>query len=157
MNDPGAKLFDEALSPERVFLTSFDHKEDVLSFLIDVLWKSGEVQDLEALRSAVFMRESLMSTGIGLGVGVPHARLSSVRSLVMAVAVNSKPLDDYESIDGHPVRIVALIAGRTDQQSNYVRVLGTLSRIIIKEESRREKIMTASEPEEVYNLLRPAL
>ncbi|MCC5845278.1 MAG: PTS sugar transporter subunit IIA [Verrucomicrobia bacterium] len=156
MSDPGAKLFDDALSPERVFVTRLDSKEAVLNFLIDALWQSGEVQDLDAFRSAVYMRESLMSTGIGLGVGVPHARLSSVRRMIMAVAVNETPLDDYESIDGHPVRIVALVAGRTDQQSNYVRLLATLSRLV-KDETRRSHLLAASDAETVYTLLRTGL
>lgn len=156
MTDPGARLFDEALSPERVFVTSFRHKDEVLHFLVDALWQSGEVQDQEGLRSAVFMRESLMSTGIGLGVGVPHARLSSVRRLVMAIAINETPLDDYESIDGTPVRMVTLVAGRTDQQSNYVRLLGTLSRVI-KDESRREALLQSAEPSEIFQHLRDAL
>ena len=156
MSDPGAKLFDDALSPERVFVTRLNGKEAVLNSLIDALWQSGEVQDLEAFRSAVFMRESLMSTGIGLGVGVPHARLSSVRRMVMAVAVNETPLDDYESIDGYPVRFVALVAGRTDQQSNYVRLLATLSRLV-KDETRRQSLLDAGNPESVYTLLRAGL
>lgn len=153
MQDPGAKLFIEALSADRVFKTSFACKEDILNFLMEALWLAGEVQDLEALRAAVFMRESLMSTGIGLGVGVPHARLSSVQHLSMALAVNQHPLDDYESIDGHPVRIVAMIIGRTDQQSNYVRLLGALSRIIIKEAPRRDRILEAPTPEDIHRLL----
>jgi mannitol/fructose-specific phosphotransferase system IIA component (Ntr-type) len=156
MSDPGAKLFDDALSPERVFVTRCDSKEAVLTFLINALWQSGDVQDLDAFRSAVFMREALMSTGIGLGVGVPHARLSSVRRMIMAVAVNETPLDDYESIDGHPVRIVALVAGRTDQQSNYVRLLATLSRLV-KDETRREHLLAASDSQTVYTLLRTGL
>lgn len=156
MTDPGAKLMDEALSPERVFQTRARNKEELLHFLVDALGQSGEVQDVEALRAAVFMRESLMSTGIGLGVGVPHARISSVRRLVMAVAVNETILADYESIDGAPVRIVFLVAGRPDQQSNYVRLLSCLSRIV-KDTDRRREILQAPTPEALYQALRRAL
>lgn len=156
MTDPGAKLMDEALSPERVFQTRARNKEELLHYLVDTLGQSGEVQDVEALRAAVFMRESLMSTGIGLGVGVPHARISSVRRLVMAVAVNETILADYESIDGAPVRIVFLVAGRPDQQSNYVRLLSCLSRIV-KDADRRREILQAPTPEALYQALRRAL
>lgn len=153
MSDPGAHLLDESLSPDRVFLTQADHKDDLLHFLVDALGSSGEVQDLEALRAAIFMRESLMSTGIGLGVGVPHARISSVRRMMMAVAVNEKILPDYESIDGGPVRIVFLVAGRPDQQSNYVRLLAAISRIV-KDPARRETLLQAKRPEDIYKCLR---
>jgi PTS system nitrogen regulatory IIA component len=156
MPDPGAHLLDEALSPERVFMTSAPSKEELLHFMINALAQSGEVQDAEALRAAIFLRESLMSTGIGLGVGVPHARISSVRRMLLSVAVNDKVLPDYESIDGFPVRIVFLVAGRPDQQSNYVRLLAVLSRIV-KDPARRESLLTAPNAMELYQRIRKAL
>ncbi len=156
MSLPGAHLLDEALSPTRIHLTEESRKDAVLEFLIQQLGTSGEVGDYEALHSAIFMRESLMSTGIGLGVGVPHARISSVRRMVMSVAVNRTPLEDYESIDGQPVRIVFMVAGRPDQQSKYVRLLAVLSRIV-KESDNRERLINAGSPEDVYAMIRGAL
>ena len=152
----GRQLLDESLSPERVFLTQAADKESLLNFLVDSLGSSGEVLNTEALREAVFMRENLMSTGIGLGVGVPHARISPVRRLITAVAVNDRILPDYESIDGGPVRIVFLVAGRPDQQSNYVRLLSAVSRII-KDPARREAILHAPSPETLFDSLRQPL
>ncbi len=156
MMDPGTHLLDEALSPDRVFLTRAANKEELLHFLVEAMARSGEVQDPEALRAAIFLREGLMSTGIGLGVGVPHARISSVRRMLLAVAVNHTPLPDYESIDGCPVRIVFLVAGRPDQQSNYVRLLAVLSRIV-KDPARRDSLLAAKEPSDLYQILRKAL
>jgi len=156
MSLPGAHLLDEALSPSRIHLTEESRKDAVLDFLIQQLATSGEVGDFEALRSAIFMREGLMSTGIGLGVGVPHARISSVRRMVMSVAVNHHPLEDYESIDGQPVRIVFMVAGRPDQQSKYVRLLAVLSRIV-KETENRERLLAAATPEDVYGIIHGAL
>jgi len=152
MSGPGAHLVDETLSPDRVFLTRERRKEDLLHFLVDQMGRSGDVDDMEALRSAIFMRENLMSTGIGLGVGVPHARISSVRRMVMAVAVNDQPLDDYESIDNRPVQLVFLVAGRPDQQSNYVRLLAVLSHIV-KDDARRNALLSAASPDALYESL----
>ncbi|MCC5848418.1 MAG: PTS sugar transporter subunit IIA [Verrucomicrobia bacterium] len=145
----GEVLLEESLSPERVFLTQAKNKDELIHALVDAIFTSGEVLDLEALRSAVFAREALMSTGIGLGVGVPHARISSVRRLITAVAINDQILPDYESIDGGPVRIVFLVAGRPDQQSNYVRLLAAISRIV-KDHDRREFLLKAQTSDEVY-------
>lgn len=156
MNLPGAHLLDEALSPARIHLTRETRKDAVLEFLIQQLGASGEVGDFEALHSAIFMREGLMSTGIGLGVGVPHARISSVRRMIMSVAVNEQPLEDYESIDGQPVRIVFMVAGRPDQQSKYVRLLAVLSRIV-KSEEYRSQLLGAPSPEDVYRIIHGAL
>jgi PTS system nitrogen regulatory IIA component len=156
MTESGTHLLDGALSPQRIFLTKARSKEDLLRYLITQMGQCGEVDDQEALRSAIFMRESLMSTGIGLGIGVPHARISSIRRMIMAVAVNDQPLEDYESIDNQPVQIVFLVAGRPDQQSNYVRLLAVLSHVV-KVEANRQTLLQAQSPEEVYEAIRKAL
>jgi mannitol/fructose-specific phosphotransferase system IIA component (Ntr-type) len=156
MSSSGMHLFDEALSPTRIFRTREQNKEGILNFLIRELTASGEVDDPEAFRSAILMREGLMSTGIGLGIGVPHARISSVRRMIMAVAVNDQPLDDYESIDNQPVQIVFMVAGRPDQQSNYVRLLASLSRIV-KDNQNRDRLIEADTPDAIYTILHEAL
>jgi len=156
MVESGTQLLDAALSPQRVFLTKESSKEDLLKFLITKMGHCGEVDDVKALNAAIFSRESLMSTGIGLGIGVPHARISSVRRMIMAVAVNDHPLEDYESIDNQPVQIVFMVAGRPDQQSNYVRLLAVLSHVV-KQESNRKDLLSATTSEEIYERIRKAL
>jgi mannitol/fructose-specific phosphotransferase system IIA component (Ntr-type) len=131
-------------------------KDSLIHFLIDQLAGSGEVDDPEALRQAILTREGLMSTGIGLGVGVPHARISCVRHMVVAVAVNDQPLEDYEAIDNEPVQIVFLVAGRPDQQSNYVRLLAAISHVV-KDPGNRTRLIEAASPEETYDLIREFL
>ena len=155
MTAPEASLLETVISPDRVFTTTATSKEALINDLIDRLNTCGDVSDLEGLRTAILARESLMSTGIGLGVGAPHARISSVRDMILAVAVNSIPLEDYESIDGQPVKIVFLVAGRPDQQSRYVRLLAALSHVV-KDEEKRSALMAATRPDEILTLLQPA-
>jgi PTS system nitrogen regulatory IIA component len=143
---------EEALSPQRVFQTHAGSKEELLHTLVNHLEDCGEVDDLEGLRTAIFAREDLMSTGIGLGIGVPHARISSVRNMILAVAINQTPLEDYESIDGVPVQIVFLVAGRPDQQSQYVRLLAVLSQLV-KDETRRNGLIAADSPAAIFDAL----
>lgn len=156
MSAPNAHLLDEALSPARVFQTREAEKDALLNFLVDRIAESGEVDDAEALRQAVFNREKLMSTGIGLGVGVPHARISTVRRMVVAAAINDRPLQDYDSIDNQPVQIVFLVAGRPDQQSNYVRLLAVLSHIV-KDPDNRRRMWEAPTAEDAYQVIRQLL
>jgi len=145
-------ILDSVLSPERIYQTSATSKEELLHSVLDRLTTCGDIDDLEGLRSAIFAREALMSTGIGLGVGVPHARISSVRNMTLAVAVNKTPLADYESIDGDPVRLVFLVAGRPDQQSQYVRLLAVLSHVV-KHDEQRTALLSATSTEEIYKIL----
>ncbi|WFB35146.1 PTS sugar transporter subunit IIA [Kiritimatiellota bacterium B12222] len=156
MVESGNHLLDAALSPQRVFITKERSKEALLNYLVDKLGHCGEVDDQQALHQAIFTRESLMSTGIGLGIGVPHARISSVRRMILAVAVNDQPLEDYEAIDNHPVQIVFMVAGRPDQQSNYVRLLAVLSHVV-KQPENRDALLKATSTEEIYQYIRKSL
>lgn len=146
--NPGLHLLEQAISPERVLLSAASSKEELLNVLVDQVSTAKAVTDTDALRLAIHAREDLMSTGIGLGVGVPHARIDSVRDLVAAVAVNRTILPDYESIDGGPVRLVFLVAARPDQQQTYIRLLAGISHVV-KDHERRERILAATSPEEL--------
>jgi len=156
MAESGTLLLDGALSPQRVFLTEASTKNELLDLLIREMGLCGEVDDPQAFETAIFTREELMSTGIGLGIGVPHARISSVRRIIMAVAVNKVALEDYESIDNLPVQIVFMVAGRPDQQSSYVRLLAVLSHLV-KQESNRKALLGADSTEQLYHIIRNAL
>ena len=152
MRSPGQRLLNKALTPERVLITDAPSKEDLLYTLVGVLGKGKHVKDVEALRHAIAEREKLMSTGIGLGVAVPHARLAAVEDISIACALNRRILPDYESIDGGPVRLVFMVAARPDQQADYVRVLATFSQLV-KSESNRDTLFHAESSQALYDLL----
>jgi len=137
------------LAPSRVLRMACASKEDALNALVDALTGSSEVRDIEDLRRNVFERESLMSTGIGLGVAVPHVRIPSVTGIVMAVGVNAQPILDYETLDDEPVRILCLVAARDDQHAHYLRTLAAVSGIL-KPEEVRGRILSAETPEDIH-------
>lgn len=120
-------LLQKALSPERVAYLPADTKEAALRALVELLATSPAIADKDELREAVFEREKLMSTGIGLGLAVPHVRLGSVTELVMAVGISERGIADYESLDDRPVRLVFLIAAPAGQHAAYLRLLSAIS------------------------------
>ena len=140
------------LDPERIVFFDRGLKEDILTGLTDVLATAPEVHDRDQLLAHVFRREELMSTGIGLGLGVPHVRLNSVDDIVMAVGVCRQPIEDYESLDGLPVRLVFMIAAHTDQHAKHIKLLAALAQSL-KDESVREGIFSAETPAQVFAIL----
>lgn len=78
------------IKPERIRIMNFDTKDEALNCLIDCFAESLNQIGRDKLAEAIFHREKLMSTGIGLGVGVPHVRLSSVSSISMAAGLNQR-------------------------------------------------------------------
>lgn len=142
----------DLLTPERVLLLDCAGKEAALNALVDALGRAPQVKDPEELRREVFERETLMSTGIGFGIGVPHVRLASVKDLVLAVGVNKRDLEDYASLDERPVRIICMVAARENQHAQYLKALAAISNLM-KEAEVRDALLSAEDPARIYALL----
>ena len=140
------------LAPDRVVFINQSSKHDALLELAEVLGTAPQVKNSAELKQEIFNRESLMSTAVGLGIGIPHVRLSSVTDLVMAFGVCKKPLTDYPSIDGQPITLLIMIAAAFNQHSYYLKTLSHFS-AKLKNNDLRNAINTASSEMEVYNLL----
>ncbi len=142
----------DVLSPERILLTDADTKEEMLTELATLLCESESISDPEALMKEIFIREALMSTGIGFNVAVPHVRLDSVSQLVMAVGISRSNISDYSSLDEQPVRIVCMLAARSDQHAQYLKTLGVVSSVL-KSKDVRESLMEATDETSAYLIL----
>jgi len=139
------------LAPERVTFIENSTKENALKHLADLLNTDRRVKDKHKLISAIFKREDLMSTGIGLGIGVPHVRINSVEDIVMAIGICRPAIMDYESLDDEPICIICMIAAHSDQHAKHIKLLSAVSKLL-KNREIREKILNAVSEQEVYNI-----
>ena len=142
----------DVLSRERVKLLKTNTKETALLEMIEVLGTAAEVKERHALRTEIFRREELMSTGIGLGIAVPHVRLASVTDTVMAVGVSSQVIGDYVSLDGEGVSIICMVASSVGQHAKYLKTLAAVS-TRLRDESVREMMLTAADEDAMYHIL----
>ncbi len=139
------------LSADRITDLWGRSKYVVIEELVEVICTSPDVTNREAFRRAVLDREAVMSTGIGLGVAVPHARIPEVKDIVIAVGRSVHPIG-FDAFDGGPVFIVIMIAANTSQQAEYLRVVARLVRVL-KDSTNRRRILEAPGPEEVLRIL----
>jgi len=140
------------LSMDRVSVLPAMDKADALKALITQLSETPQIQDPAALEEGIFHRESLMSTGIGLGIGVPHVRLPSVKSPVMAVALFQGPVLGYESLDGEAVRLIFMIAAGKDQHAEHLKLLSCISSRL-RDQVLRDSLINASDAESLCHML----
>jgi PTS system nitrogen regulatory IIA component len=140
------------LAPERVLIIDSATKIEALRALTDILGTAPQIQDRDALIQGILYREELMSTGIGMGIAVPHVRLASVTGPVMSAGLCRTPIVDYESLDGIPVRLIFMIAAGQYQHAEYLRLLSSLS-LRFKSEKLRDTLIAASDKSEFYNTL----
>ncbi len=140
------------LTPDRCIVLNTDGKDKILNALIDVCSTLPGIRSRSELAEAIFNREKLMSTGIGLGIAVPHVRLSGVKDIGAAVALNTTPIVDYGSLDGLPVQIVIMIVAGRNQHSEYLQALSTFASFL-KDEKTRMNLISCKTGMDVYALL----
>lgn len=150
MAGPAIDLRDH-LAPERVVELTARTKDDVLVEMVNAVATSDAVNNRDELLDAVRAREKILSTGIGLGIAIPHARIGSIHQFVVAVGRHAAGLD-FESIDQKPVHVVVLIAGPKDTQKPYLELLAQLSKRL-KLADVRSRIAGGIAPEKVVDLL----
>jgi len=139
------------LDESRVVALTANTKEEALVALVDAAATSSAVIDREALLRAVREREAKLSTGIGLGIAVPHARIDAVDAFVVVVGRHASGLE-FGSIDGRPVHIVVLIVGPREAKTPYLELLAQLSKRL-KLEDVRKKVTSGASAAEVVDLL----
>ncbi len=137
----------------RVGLEGAD-KPEVLNALIDLLVGHEDVVDLDRVRQDVFVREAKLSTGVGLGLGLPHARTSDVRRTVAAFATTAGPVP-FESHDDEPVRMLFLLIGPEGERGHHVKLLGRISRLMNRSDFR-DALLAAKTSDEALALFREA-
>ncbi len=145
-------FLNKALSPEHVLVVEESSKDQILNQLIDILGETPAVRSKEDLRKGIFHREQLLSTGIGMGIGIPHVRLSSVKDVVVAAALVRKGIDDYESLDSEPVKLIFMIVARQDQHAEHLKLLSQISNRL-KHKEFREELVKCPDSKSFYNLL----
>lgn len=110
-------------------------KDEIVGALVEVLERFPEIRDLDKVREAVLDREAVMSTGVGKGLALPHAKTSAVSGTVAAFAVTEKPIE-WGAIDNEPVRLVFMLVGTEAARSQHIRVLSRVSRLMNRDDFR---------------------
>jgi PTS system fructose-specific IIC component len=125
-------------------------KDEMIRQLVDLLASKGGVNDVAGLLRDVMARESLESTGLGHGVGLPHCRTEHVANVAVVFGRPAHPVE-YGSLDGDPVRLVFLVVSPASRESDYIKLLARLSRLLRKEEFRKA-LLTAQTVDEIAGL-----
>lgn len=101
-------------------------KTEALDRMIDLMMKSGKINDKNIYSQKVYAREKEGSTGVGEGIAIPHAKCSAVNAPGLAAMVVPGGVD-FDSLDGQPVNLIFLIAAPDTKENVHLDVLGKLS------------------------------
>lgn len=141
------------LDEELVCFLDASSQREALGALIDKLDEKEKLQVREAFFHAILEREKIISTGIGIGVAIPHAKLTGYTDFFIAIGIQKKGGIDWQSIDGLPVKLIFLIGGPDNRQTEYLNILSMIT-TAIKDEQRRKRLMNAQTGKEVIAIFK---
>ncbi len=139
------------LDSRLVSFLDVDTRDEAIDVLINLLDAKGHLPDKAAFRNAIFQREQLVSTGIGMGVAIPHAKLKEFSDFSIAIGIQQKKGIDWNALDLAPVRLIFLIAGPDHKQTEYLQILSLLTSSI-RSMDLRKKLLNARDSEEVLQV-----
>lgn len=93
-------------------------KSEALDMAVELMAKSGKIDDIESYRAKVYAREEESTTGVGEGIAIPHGKCSAVNAPGLAAMVIKDGVD-FESLDDEPVKVLFLIAA-PDTKETYI-------------------------------------
>jgi len=143
---------EQIIPPQRVVILAARTKEEALKELAEVVGRAPEVTDGGKLLDAILERERIMSTGIGLGIAIPHAKIPSVREFVVGLGKSDEGLE-FNALDAKPVHFVVLIAGPDDQQERYLQLLARIT-LKLKDAGVRRRLSEAKAVSEILAALK---
>ncbi len=146
------KSLSRLLSKDRIRWLQSPTKEECLRELVEALVKTSDpsagLPPTEDVLEAIQEREKLLSTGFGLGLAIPHAKLSGVKEFAIGLGIHREGLA-YESIDDKPVHIMVMILCPSAQQEEYLRVLSRVTSFL---KANRDRLLSLESAQEIFNL-----
>ena len=126
-------------------------KNEALDQMVELMAKSGKINDLEAYRQEVYRREEEGTTGVGEGIAIPHGKGAFVDKPGLAAMVVKDGVD-YDSLDGELVHLIFLIAAPNTKDNVHLDVLSKLSVLLMDEDFSRA-LQNAKSPEEFMKIV----
>lgn len=126
-------------------------KADAIGQMVELLAKSGSLEDKKKFKQAILERERLSTTGIGEGIAIPHGKSSAVKRAALAAMVVPQGVD-FASADGAPVHLLFMIAVPEEGAELHLEVLERLAAMLMDEDFRK-RLTAAKDATEFLHIL----
>ncbi|MDR3237528.1 MAG: PTS sugar transporter subunit IIA [Spirochaetia bacterium] len=127
-------------------------KFSAIEELARVFEGSDICSDVPSLITALKEREEILSTGIGMGIAIPHAKVNAVNEMAFAIGISRKGIN-FDSLDGNPAKLIILVAAGERQHKDYLRLLSNIM-AILKNEKIKNTLIEADSSETIMTILK---
>ena len=128
------------------------NKESAIRELVDILARAEGIRNKEDLMKVLLNRETLGSTGIGQGVGIPHGKTNTVKKLVAAFGICHEGIN-FDALDGEPVYLLFLLVAPEDSAGPHLKGLARISRLL-KDKYFRESLKALTDEKAILKLIK---
>ena len=129
----------DILGPEQIIPgMNAGNRWEAIDELINNLVTTGKIkrENLDAISAVVKKRESSMSTGIGFGIGIPHASTDLIYEVVGALGRSKKGIN-FDALDNQPVNLVMLFLVPQGQFQKHLHTLANIAKLLHRAEFRQ--------------------
>lgn len=141
------------LDAKRILFLKAKSRDETIKELITAAYADKSIADEKSFSDAVFKREGIVSTGIGMGVAIPHAKLDQCRDFFIVIGIQRGEGIEWKALDQQPVKLIVLIGGPEDRQEDYLAILSQLT-TRLKEIAFRRALLAAHAAQEVIELFK---
>ena len=127
-------------------------KEEILLGITDLLREDPRVNNFDVMQQAVLDREQMMSTGVGKGIALPHAKTSAINDIILVFATTETPID-FDAVDNEPIRILFLILSAETEKTTHIKLLSRISRLMNNDDLRNE-LLNAKNAAEIVSIFK---
>ena len=142
------KSLSRLLSPDRIIWLDQTTKNDCLRAMVESLANTVEDLNPEDVYHGILEREKLLSTGFGLGLAIPHAKLKGIKDFLVGLGIHKSGVQ-FDALDEKPVHVLVMILGPESKQEEYLKVL---SRVTAFLKDNRERLPAMGSAEEIFQL-----
>ncbi len=125
-------------------------KKAAIEQMCELMAVSSNIVDKDQFKKSILEREEIVSTGIGLGIAIPHVKIDQVIDMTIGIGICSDGIP-WDAIDNKPVKIIIMIAGSKEQHNLYLRILSKFM-LVLKKEKRRNQLIEAQSVEDIIAL-----
>jgi fructose-specific phosphotransferase system IIA component len=155
MSKKSSPLLWRFLKPDTIILNLNEKKkENAIEKLIDLMVEAKQIPEKGNVLQKVLEREQMMSTGIGKGVAIPHAKFDQIAKPIIAFGRSENGIK-FESLDGKKVHLILVLLSPKDDPAGYVKILGKIARLL-DHEDLREALKGAETAQGIIELIKNA-
>lgn len=142
----------QVIKREHVFIgMDFRDKQDCLHTIAEKAVELGLCNDVEGAYQGFLFRESQGTTGLEDGFAIPHTRCDAVVKSGIIFMKSNQALE-WEALDDQPVNVMIALIVPQDGSNEHIRLLASLSRMLIKKDFR-EALRNSQSEDEIFELL----